>query len=338
MLMHVWYPITVASNSYRARKLIEKYHKATGDYDEQTIGFSLHDFGTRGVTCMEQAAIGGAAHLTSFIGSDNIPGITMLDQDYNYAHTSRVNGFSVPATEHSTMTIWGKEGEMDSVDHLLNTFSTGILSVVSDSFNVFNFVDEATTKFKDRILARDGKMVFRPDSGDMRVVVPKLLNILWKNIGGTLTETGHKKLNPKVGLLQGDGINYDTLAELLEVIEKAGFCTSNVVFGSGGGLLQMFNRDDTGAAIKACYGERQTEEGLEILNYQKDPVTSKSKKSKKGDLKLIKETTGEYRTISSADMSKEQFEGYIDQLEIVFEDGVITRHHSIEDIRRRLWT
>jgi len=338
MLMRIWYPITVATNSYEAKKIIAEYLTRTGSNFEG-LGFKLQDFGYRGVSSEETAGIGCMSHLVNFLGSDTLAGIQYANKFYNLSNEYKMYGNSVPASEHSVACSFGKNAEEEYFLNMLEAYPTGIVSIVSDTYDVFNFVKTMASKHKDRILSREGSVVFRPDSGDpVEINCGKkgehdgLLGILWDIFGteGSLTGNGYKLLPPQVRLIQGDGIDLDMIRAILEKAMELGFAADNFVFGSGGGLLQKFDRDTQKFAIKASYGER-IENGTSVgFNIQKDPITSKGKKSKAGELKLIKNSAnGKYQTVD-----KNNYQGTEkDLLELVFENGEIKRLQDFNEIR-----
>jgi nicotinamide phosphoribosyltransferase len=330
LLLQIWAPITIASNSRTIKvelvKRLIKTDNLTLQEATQTADFMLQDFGFRGTSCLESASVLGAAHLTSFKGTDNVPAIVLLMNYYN----AEMCGFSVAASEHSTATPWGRgEGEREYLINMLTQHPTGIASVVSDSFHVYNFVNMAGTDpvIKPMILERDGKVVFRPDSGDPVEVNRILVNNLWENFGGTINKNGYKVLNPKVGIIQGDGIDKNTVNDLLDMLEEEGFSASTLVYGSGGGLLQKFNRDTMKFAIKCS---SMIINGKEV-DVQKDPITATGKKSKTGRLKLVK-INGEYHTITSNDPG---FDNAVDQMVTVFENGKLLVEYTLDEIRER---
>jgi len=139
LLVQTWYPSTVATNSNAQKKVLKKFTEETSDVPEK-LEYQLHDFGCRGVSSMEMAGIGGCAHLVSFTGTDTLPALTVARRYYGPAKL--VAGYSVPASEHSTMTAWGKDHELEVVRHLLNKFPTGPLSIVSDSYDLWHFIDD----------------------------------------------------------------------------------------------------------------------------------------------------------------------------------------------------
>jgi nicotinamide phosphoribosyltransferase len=329
LLLKLWYPITIASNSFYCKKMIKECLEESGGVTAGLL-FKLHDFGYRGVSSEETAGIGGMAHLVNFLGTDTLKGIVYANNYYK----SGVCGYSVPASEHSVACSFGKDFEDEYFMNMLKTYSSGIVSIVSDTYDVFNFVSTMSNRHKQAILDRDGCVVFRPDSGDAIEVLSKLIDILWDCFGGTYVK-GFKLLDSHVRLIQGDGIDRKTLLLIMKMLISKGYSIDNIVFGSGGGLLQKFDRDTCKFAIKASYGERIVNGKLISFNISKDPITSKGKRSKAGMLKLIKTTDdNSFRTISSADMTKEMFDSYEDELEVVFENGEILREQTFDEIRK----
>jgi len=328
MISKLWYSITVATNSFYSKKLLKKYLKETnGNFD--VLGFKLHDFGYRGVSSEETAGIGGAAHLVNFKGTDTILATRFLREYYG---ANQMTAFSVAASEHSISTAFGKENEEDYFLNMIRKYPTGIVSIVSDTYDVYNFVGTMSKKHKEEILNRNGSVVFRPDSGDPIEINMKLIDVLWNIFGGTY-HNGYKILVPQVRLLQGDGVDYDMMEKFLSTAKANNWSTDNWVFGSGGGLLQKFDRDTQKFAIKASYMEQQIGDEIIGKSIVKDPITMSSKKSKPGILKLHR-SGGKYSTISSERETKPMFNSYTDELETVFENGELKRFQNIEDIRK----
>jgi len=318
LLVQVWYPTTVATQSYHLSKIIGKYLEQTGTPAD--MPFKLHDFGFRGVSSVESAGIGGAAHLVNFQGTDTLQALQTIRQYYN---TNMVAGFAVPASEHSTMTSWGRAHEADAYRNMLEQYPTGIVSIVSDSYDIYNAAKEIYGKqLKELILERDGNLVVRPDSGDITEVIFKLLDILGDAFGTSINDKGYKVLHPKVRILQGDGMDAEAIEALLEVVTKAGWSADNLVFGMGGGLLQKVHRDTQKFAFKCSWAEINGE-GRDVY---KDPITDKGKKSKKGRMKLILDEKGNYKTVGENVVGN-------DLLETVFENGVCLKEYSFEEIR-----
>jgi nicotinamide phosphoribosyltransferase len=324
ILSQVWYSTTVAALSREVKVNIKEYFDLTSDGG--LLNFGLHDFGFRGASSWESAGIGGAAHLINFLGTDTVVAMEVAVNYYN----ADLNGlaFSVAATEHSVMTALGKNGEEQVVENLLNEYPTGILSVVSDSYDIYNFVSNIVgTKFKDRILDRDGVFVVRPDSITPTHPTPEeemvwIMENLWANIGGTINSKGYKVINPKVRVLWGDGIDIDGIKKILYAVTKAGFATENIAcFGMGGGLLQKVNRDTQRCAFK-CSAQYRDGQWYDIQKNPKDV----SKASKKGKLKLIK-VDGEFETVGENDPGE-------DYLKVVFYDGVLFNEVDFATIRK----
>lgn len=322
LLVQVWYPSTVATQSRAMKQVITDYLIKTGD--PSLAEFKLHDFGFRGVTCPEQAAIGGAAHLANFQGTDNIPGIMLARTFYR----EQMAGFSIPAAEHSTITSWGHEHEVDACRNMLEQYPSGLVATVSDSYDIFNCCANIWGGvLKDQVLARDGVLVVRPDSGEPPVVVNRVLDILGEKFGFTVNSKGYKVLPPKVRVIQGDGIDFKMLDLILDAITKNGWSTDNLGFGSGGGLLQKLNRDTQRFAFK-CSSVVVGEQHRDVY---KQPITDKGKKSKAGRLKLIRQDGPEgdvFATVPQSDPRE-------DQLQFVFRNGEVLINQTFAEIRER---
>ena len=302
--------------------------------DPKLIPFKLHDFGCRGVSTMESAAIGGAAHLVNFMGTDTVPSLQLLRNYYN----APMGGFSIPAAEHSTMTSWGKEHEVDAYRNMLAQFPKGLVAVVSDSWDVYNAVSKIWGNvLRDNVLKRDGTVVIRPDSGDPRKVVPDLLDLLGKKFDVTTNDKGYKVLDSHVRIIQGDGIDRNSLAGILDSMMERGWSADNVAFGSGGGLLQQCNRDTLKFAFKCSSAVVNGEE----RGVYKQPVTAPWKNSKKGRLALVKNIMFEtvhgspWATINVDDLAPGDYFEFADHLTEVFRDGKVLCDYTLDDIRER---
>jgi nicotinamide phosphoribosyltransferase len=246
LLLKVWYPITVGTLSRAIRRVILSALDRSGD--PSLIDFKLHDFGYRGVSSEETAGIGAAAHLINFKGTDTVAGIRVLQQYYG---SQEMEGFSVPAAEHSTITSWGRENEAEAYRNMLTQFPTGIVAVVSDSYNVYSASEKLWGELlRDQVLAREGTLVVRPDSGIPRETVLKVLQILGDKLGYEMNAKGYRVLNPKVRVIQGDGVNFWTIQDMLMAVNRAGWSADNISFGMGGALLQQLNRDTQKFAFK----------------------------------------------------------------------------------------
>ena len=322
LLTHVWSASTVATLSSSTKDMYKKYLNMTCDAGENFGGlpFMLHDFGMRGVSSMESAGFEGMGHLINFLGTDTIIAMEYAERLYG---ATRPVAFSVPASEHSIMTALGRSGEPEIVGNLLNTFPDGILSLVGDSYDIYNFAENIIgTKYHDGIMKRNGKVVVRPDSGDASEVSLKVINILWDKFGGTVNKLGFKVLDPHIGLIWGDGIDKDGIEAVLNTLMNAGYSVENMVFGQGGGLLQKVNRDTQRFAFKSS---AQCRSGV-WHDIFKDPIDS-SKKSKRGRLALVRKETGELHTLSY-----EQY-GHQDILVPVFRNGVLLKDYTFDEVR-----
>jgi len=322
LLLHTWYPITVATLSREIRKMLSRYTSVAG---EEVSPFHLNDFGFRGTASVTDAGRGGSAHLLSFQGTDNLVGIQYAMKYYG----AQVCGFSVMAAEHSTVTAYGRDNEIKAYENILDrTPEDKTVSIVCDSYDAVNAVDNIFGRIlKEKILARSGKTVIRPDSGDPVVMAETTLELLWKHFGGHINEKGYKVLDPHVGVIYGDYIDYNMIQKILDqVVVKSKFAPSNIIFGMGGALLQKVNRDTQGMSFK-CSAAYVDGEWRDVY---KQPKTDPFKNSKRGRLRLGKVCGGNgcYETFPLGS-------GTHDELVTVFKDGELLVDYKFEDIRRR---
>ena len=319
LIMKIWYPITVATQSRVMKETIAKYLTETAD-NLDGLNFKLHDFGYRGVSSEESAAIGGAAHLVNFLGTDTVAALLMLRRYYG---GNIAEGFSIPASEHSTVTSWGRENEGKMFEHMVNIYKDQpIFACVSDSWNIY----EAPAKWgqlKDKLATNKTMLVVRPDSGNPEEVSVKTIELLDKEFGSTVNSKGYKVLNG-VRVIYGDGIsNPHVVRDLLSNLKLRGYSAENMAFGMGGGLLQKVDRDTQKFAMKcsaACING-------EWVDVYKDPITDSGKKSKRGRLDLVK-VDGEYKTIREGEINLPS------ELETVYEYGNFS-NQTIKEIRER---
>lgn len=335
LLLRVWYPVTVATISWHVKQVIRQFLQRTSDDVEGQLPFKLHDFGARGVSSLESAAIGGASHLVNFAGTDTVAGLVLAREAYH----EPMAGFSIPAAEHSTITSWGREREVDAYRNMLRQFSKpgSLVAVVSDSYDIYHAIREHWGRtLKDEVIAAGGTLVVRPDSGDAVQVVHTCLQLLDEAFGHTVNSKGYKVLK-HVRVIQGDGINPTSLRAILERITSAGYATDNIAFGMGGGLLQQLNRDTQKFALK-CSAARVDGRWIDVY---KDPVTDKGKVSKRGRMRLLKNAqTGEYRTQSvPADVAALSHaplpEGFDDAMVTVWENGKFVHEWTFAQVRAR---
>lgn len=331
MLMKVWYPTTVATLGYNVKSIITEYMEKTADTQDK-VPFMLHDFGYRGVTSEEQAGIGGMAHLVNFMGTDTVASLVYARTYYN----ATMPGFSIPASEHSTMTAWGQgtENERKAFANMIDKFgnTSDIYACVSDSWDYYEAIN-TWISLKDEIISSGGQLVIRPDSGDALTNVMYALRKLSAPdaFGYTLNSKGYKVLN-NVAIIQGDGVSSDLIYDILSAMEQEGFSAQNIAFGMGGALLQgnfesSINRDTHKFAIKCSAIEIDGQ----TRTVFKDPITDKGKKSKRGylDLKII---DGEYQTVeydhypTAEELSDSQLVTY-------YKDGEILVDYSFDEVR-----
>lgn len=337
LLLKVWYPSTVATHSKKYRDLVEDYARETCDTDSH-IPYAVHDFGYRGVSSEESAAIAGAAHLLNFYGSDTVCANKFLDKYYGAEFY--VKGRSIPASEHSVMCSYGREHEWDAFDRMLELYPEGPVSIVSDSYDYWSIISQYTASRIQKIMSRKGKVVFRPDSGDPIKVIcgdpgyedytPQRkgsLEILWNRFGGHVNRKGYRVLDPHVGLIYGDGMYYERFEEMLATMKKLGYASSNLVIGVGGLLLQNHSRDEFGFAIKATHITKRDGTKLAVF---KDPQTDSSKRSKRGYMQLYENELGQYVTVDSEEFYEAAGNS---KLKLVFKDGALYNEVDYNDIK-----
>jgi len=324
MLVQLWHACTVATSSTAQYLKLKDTAIKTGS-DLNGLPFKLHDFGFRGSTCYEAAALGGAGHLIPFMGTDNIAAISLIKQFYNRSSdVAWMPAFSIPAAEHSTITA--HEDEVDAYRQILERYPRA--SVVSDSYDYKHAVahiwgGQFNLEIKSRLKEKpDNLLVIRPDSGDPRENVLWTLETLAKKFGFALNDKGFKSLPPGLAIIQGDGIDPETLGEIADALAENEWTIDSVVFGSGGGLLQKFNRDTQRFAMKASSvrvygGYRQV---------SKAPKTDMTKASKAGKLKLVDSQAGGFVTVREDDPRA-------DRLQTVFRDGELMVDIDFGEVR-----
>jgi len=328
LLTNVYGACTVATKSKNIKRLLTKYGEETAD-DLGYIGYQLHDFAQRSVKSPEQAAFNGFAHLINFFGTDTVLAWECA-LDY-YGGVPATIGHSVFATEHNLMMHKGKDGERTVLREILNQRRTGIISIVSDTYNIYKFVDEIVgVKFKEEILKRDGVFVVRPDSVTKEHDTPAKMSLwiiesLWKNFGGTVNGKGFKVLDKHVRCIYGDSLDEVSIEAILVALMDAGFSAENMVFGCGSYLLDKHNRDTQAFAYKSS---AMKIDGV-WRGTCKDPIGGTFKTSKKGRMKVINDG-GVLRTMLE---TEEGFDDAVDVLVTVFKDGEITKRYTLDEIR-----
>jgi nicotinamide phosphoribosyltransferase len=335
ILLQVWYPITVGTLSREVKKNLITYLRKTTSYDSEGINnivsFMLHDFGFRGVSSTESSGLGGSAHIINFLGTDTLPAIMFAQEFYN---TENPLAFSIPASEHSTITSWGEPFEVKAMENMLDSYPTGLVACVSDSFDIIRACrDYWGTELRDKILNRDGRLVIRPDSGDPVQTLKQIFHILWDKFGGTTNEKGFKVIDTHVRVIQGDGVNYESISDICEMMIEEGFSVENIAFGMGGALLQKVDRDTQKFAFK-CSSITINGEEVDVrknpieINEEGERVRS-FKRSKSGRLKLCNLTDIGQTTIEHSQ------DEVGDEMVEVFLNGEVTKEWTFEEVRER---
>ncbi|MCP5335814.1 MAG: nicotinate phosphoribosyltransferase [Oceanospirillaceae bacterium] len=322
LLRAIWYPTTVATLSKNCKNIIANFMEKTAD-NIAGLDFKLHDFGSRGASSEETAALGGAAHLINFMGTDTLSGIIAARRFYG----ADMAGFSIPAAEHSTVTSWGKSDESAAYANMLKQFggSGKMVAVVSDSYNLWNAIDNIWgDELKAQVENMGGTLVVRPDSGDPIEVVPEAIERLMAKFGYRINNKGFRVLPDCVRLIQGDGVSARSIEAILEVLTARGISTENIAFGMGGELLQKVNRDTQKFAMKAsaiCINGVWSD-------VFKDPVTDPGKRSKRGRLALIRCENG-YQTVREDELGNRK-----NELLSIFRNGVMLIEQKFDEIRK----
>jgi len=325
LLLKSWYPTTVATLSHEIKKVLLEFLVKTGT--PANVNYMFQDFGYRGVSSEESAQIGGAANLLNFHGTDTLIGVRHLEQYYG-ARPEDLSNLSIPASEHSTITSWGREHEGDAIENLIDKNPGTPVASVSDSFDIFNACEQIYgERLRDKILRRVFPVIVRPDSGDPKTVLLKCLEILGYKFGIEINAKGFKVLCPKIRLIQGDGVNYWSIIDILTHVTGAGWSADNLAFGMGGALLQQVNRDTQKFAVKTS---SMTVNGVP-RDVRKDPITDKGKQSKGGVLALITDSDGLFRTIRREELHYP----WVDLLETIYEDGEMRKLPSFLKMRSR---
>jgi nicotinamide phosphoribosyltransferase len=339
----LWKPCTSATTAFQYRKRFTEYAQETiGEKNLDFVYWQGHDFSFRGMSGIEDACISAAGHLLSFYGTDTVPAIDFHEQYYLADSDREMVGGSVPATEHSVMCMGTQENEIATFERLITElYPKGIVSIVSDTWDFWQVITGFLPQLKAQVMAREGKVVIRPDSGDpVKIIVgdpeaapgtPEYkgaIECLWEIFGGSVTEKGYKLLDPHIGLIYGDSINLERQKSILGGLKDKGFASFNVVLGIGSFTYEYVTRDTYGFAMKATYGEVNGE-GRNIF---KSPKTDDgTKKSAKG-LLAVHEVNGKLHLEDQ--VSKETADSGL--LAKVFENGQLLREESLSGIRERV--
>jgi nicotinamide phosphoribosyltransferase len=342
----IWHPITTATIAHEYRVLLNAAARKSSDAPE-FVEWQGHDFSMRGHTSLESSCVSGMAHLTSFYGTDTIPAIDFLEEYYD-ANSDKENiGNSVYATEHSVMCMGGEATELETFRRLITeVYPKSIISIVSDTWDYFSILTKTLPALKNEIMARDGKVVIRPDSGDPVKIVcgdPDALvdspeskgtiQLLWDTFGGKVNSKGYRELDPHIGAIYGDSITYDRAKQITDQLMAKGFASTNIVFGIGSYTYQYVTRDTFGFAIKATSGVIN---GTRV-SIAKNPKTDNGlKKSAKGLLRVdqVRGAHGVTGFTLTEDVTPgEEMEG---ALEVIYSNGGLGHKHTLSEIRARL--
>jgi len=359
----MWQGSTSATIAYEYHKILSRYAEETSDMPD-FVQFQGHDFSMRGMGAVEAACVSGAGHLLSFVGTDTIPAILYLEDKYNANIEKELVGCSVPATEHSVVCAGGKVDEYETFRRLIqDVYPTGIVSLVSDTWDLWHVTSNILPKLKDIIMARDGKVVIRPDSGDPADIIcglnttidystyevyverfdPEcsesaykgLIEILWDTFGGTINSKGYKQLDPHIGAIYGDSITIERAKDICERLKRKGFASTNIVFGIGSYTYQYNTRDTFGFAMKSTHCVIKGKE----VNIFKDPATDtdKIKKSLTGRVVVVQTAEG-IEAIDGLSIANQNMiaAAGTDLLRPIFKDGVLLVDGNLSDIRARL--
>lgn len=330
MLLRVWHPINVATRSYTIKKIILSALNRSSDKPSEEISFKLHDFGSRGVSSQESAMIGGAAHLVNFMGSDTVVGVLCANEYYNIPMAA----FSIPAAEHSSITSWGRENEVEAYRNMLKQFAKpgALVAVVSDSYNLWHAVSNLWgEKLRQEVIDSGAVVVIRPDSGNPPEVVLKTAQLLDEKFGHTINTKGFKVLN-NVRIIQGDGINEHSIKEILDKLLLNGYSATNIAFGMGGALLQQHNRDTQKFAMKCSHifiGDKS-------VDVFKDPITDSGKSSKAGRLDLVNDFDGKFFKLQTVRIEGNAISEPGSVMRTVFENGEVLIDDDFATIRSRV--
>lgn len=325
LLRAVWYPTTVATLSWKCRAIIADGLERSSDDAAGQLPFKLHDFGARGASSGESAGLGAMAHLVNFAGTDTLEGIIAARRYYE----ADMPGFSIPAAEHSTMTSWGQQRETAAYARMLETFEGegAPVAVVSDSYDLDNAIENIWGgTLKSAVETRKGTLVVRPDSGDPVETPARVLAKLWDIFGGVTNAKGCRVLSERVRVIQGDGMNVESIARLVERVIADGFAIDNIAFGMGGGLLQSVTRDTLRFAMKA--NAMRDDAGV-WHDVSKAPATDPAKASKAGRQAVVMRDGAMTACRLDAANADENL------LRPVWREGALLRRFSFDEVKAR---
>lgn len=325
----IWSPSTVATRGHYLKRIILDALIKTAEDPFNEVKYKLHCFGSRGVTCLEQARIAGFAHLVNFEGTDTVEALRFARHFYG----AKMAGISIPAAEHSTITPWGRDHEFDAYANFVEQFLHGkcgkkfpMAACVSDSWDFYNAVEYGWCGERLLSLVREsgGTLVIRPDSGKPTEVDPRGLAIVERKLGMRKNTKGYKVMPSYYRMIQGDGVNDESIPEIIHEVVSRDYSMSNIGFGMGGGGLQDMTRDTQRCKL-ACAG---AEIGGEWVDVYKDPATGSDKRSKRGHQALVRER-GEFTTVRDDPNNGRKDNNMV----TVGENGRMTRLYTLDELR-----
>lgn len=332
VLLRIWHTVNVGTISWHIKRDLKAALEKTCDDPDNNLLFRLHDFGCRGASSAESAASGGTAHLINFLGTDTVPALIWAYEYYD----SECAGYSIPATEHSTITSWGRDREADAYEEVLKTYAKpgAIVACVSDSYDLFNAIDNIWGgQLRQQVIDSGALLVVRPDSGVPHEIVAECLKRLDARFGSVVNNKGFKVLN-NVRVIQGDGVNHKSIQRITQTVIDAGFSIENVAFGMGGALHQQHDRDTLKFAMKCS--SVTTDEGE--FDVYKDPVTDPGKRSKRGRLDLVRHAGWSDREINGYETVKLEPGQLVHPnscMQLIYENGVMYNKTTLDEMRAR---
>lgn len=343
MSASIWQGMTSATIAFEYRKLLENYaNKTVGSVD--FVPFQGHDFSMRGMSSLASASISGAGHALSFVGSDTIPALFFLEKYYNADCEKELVIVSIPASEHSVMSSHGRD-ELSAYRHFITeVYPEGFVSIVSDTWDFWNVMETVIKPLKETIMARDGKVVIRADSGDPADILcgdpngktelerKGVVEVLWDIFGGEVSEQGYKVLDSHIGTIYGDAITLERCEEICYRLEQKGFASTNVVYGIGSYTYQFNTRDTFGFALKSSFVIIDGEE-KQIFKAPKTD-TDGFKKSLKGRA-VVLESDGELIVKDGLGLTTEKQE-FDNLLEVVYINGTLIIDQTLQEIRDKV--
>ena len=337
----MWHIMLAATVGYTYRQIVNEYYDKTCD-DDVSRARALGAFDFRGEECLQSATKAGAGWLLSFLNTATVPAIPYLENYYLCDCAKEPVGFGSPSTEHSVMcSNFAVDGDEITLLRRLLTeiYPNTSFSAVLDSYDYWNVIDNILPQLKPEIMAHNGCMLMRGDSGDCVEVVTKTVFKLWDIFGGTVNSKGYKVLDSHVKAIYGDSITVQRCEAIYHILMENGFACSNVALGVGSfsfqcieedGILKPFTRDTFSSCIKATYCEI---DGTPTPIF-KDPKDGGFKKSQKGCCVVYNSMEGlwyqdEYSWLGASNSPYQL-------LETVFKDGKMVKEQTLSEVRSTL--